>query len=210
MTAKAITAPSQEQLQATAVIDLEQRRINAVLQGDGRAFAALVRPHLAMLYRVAARGCGAALAEDVVQDSLSIAYQRLGEYQPGTSLKSWLASIVARRAWTSLRSEIRRRKREQNAGQSDQPTTPEDELRASQLAKRIDLALAELPPKRRLAVTMRLDAGLSYGEIAEAIGSTEGSTRVLVHMALKALRAQLVDLVPPNTATQIRVPETAR
>ena len=176
------------------VIDLEQRRIDAVVAGDGRAFAQLVAPHLPMLYRVAARGCGRDLAEDAVQDTLAIAFERITTYQPGTSFKSWLAAIAAQRAWTTVRGEIRRKRREDVAIVPEQPSTPEQEARARQLAERVQAALQKLPEKRRLAATMRLDAGLSYAEIAEAIGSTEGSARVLVHMALKALREDLGDL----------------
>jgi RNA polymerase sigma-70 factor (ECF subfamily) len=56
-------------------------------------------------------------------------------------------------------------------------------------------ALALLPEKRRAVAMLRLDAELSYAEIAQAVGTTEGSARVLVHMALKELREQLADLV---------------
>jgi DNA-directed RNA polymerase specialized sigma24 family protein len=36
---------------------------------------------------------------------------------------------------------------------------------------------------------------MSYAEIAEATGSSEGSARVLVHLALKELSAALADLI---------------
>ncbi len=177
------------------VVDLEQRRVQAALAGDGRAFAALVRPHLPMLYRVAARSGGAEFAEDAVQETLTIAHSRLADYTPGTSLKSWLASIAAQRAWTNLRGEMRRRQRNELAVVHDSPATPEQELAATRLQKRVHEALGRLPEKRRKAAMLRLDAGLSYAEIATAVGSTERSARVLVHMALKTLREELGDLL---------------
>lgn len=199
----AATLPTLDRVHATplAAPTLEQAErslIDAALAGDGRAFAELVRPHLPMLYRVAARGCGKTMAEDAVQETLSIAFQRLSNYTPGTALKSWLASIAAQRAWTAVRGEIRRRARESAAAITQDPTTPEEDLRATQLAKRINEALAKLPDKRRQAALLRLDAGLSYSEIATAIDSTEGSARVMVHMALRALRAELGDLLQPD------------
>jgi len=52
--------------------------VSAALDGDGQAFSALVSPHLPALYRVAARACGhATLAEDAVQESLTVAFQTL-------------------------------------------------------------------------------------------------------------------------------------
>lgn len=184
------------------VFDLEARRVRAALAGDGRAFADLVRPHLPMLLRVAARGCGSVLAEDVVQETLSIAHQQLDRYEPGTALRSWLASIAAQRAWTQVRSELRRKHREERVGEAEQPADPEQTMRAVQLAERVDAALARLPEKRRQAAILRMDAGLSYGEIAAAVGSTEGSARVLVHMAIKSLRAELGDLLPVKGGTK--------
>jgi DNA-directed RNA polymerase specialized sigma24 family protein len=52
-----------------------------------------------------------------------------------------------------------------------------------------------MPPKRREAALLRMDAGLSYREIAVVLDSTEGSVRVLVHTAQKELRQRLADLL---------------
>ena len=62
-------------------------------------------------------------------------------------------------------------------------------------AKRIRSALRDMPPKRREAALLRLDAGLSYREIAEAMDTSEGSARVLVHTAIKQLKTELSDLL---------------
>jgi DNA-directed RNA polymerase specialized sigma24 family protein len=53
----------------------------------------------------------------------------------------------------------------------------------------------DMPDKRRQAALLRLDAGLSYKEIAAALDSSEGSARVLVHKALKELKDRLGDLL---------------
>jgi RNA polymerase sigma-70 factor (ECF subfamily) len=66
---------------------------------------------------------------------------------------------------------------------------------AHRAAHRVRDALSKLPEKRRAAAMLRLDGGMSYAEIADAVGTTEGSARVLVHLAMKELRTQLSDLV---------------
>ena len=48
-----------------------------------------------------------------------------------------------------------------------------------------------MPKKRRMAAILRLDAGMDYAEIASALGTSLGSTRVLVHLALKDLKHAL-------------------
>lgn len=172
----------------------EQVLVERALDGDGDAFAALVRPHLSMLYRIAARACGdSSLAEDAVQEALTLAYGRLGRYRPDTSLKAFLAAFAARQAQTLLRGERRRRSREEKSRAPDGEPEPLEALNAARTVRRIRAALAKLPTKRREVVLLRLDADLSYAEIAEVVGSTEGSARVLVHLALKELREALGD-----------------
>lgn len=187
-------APPAESRQTAQVFDLEVRRLQAALRGDDGAFTDLVRPHLPLLFRVAARaGRDAQLAEDAVQEGLEIAARRLAEYEPGTSLRAWLASIVSKRAFTLSRSEWRRRSREDASAAPERSADPQAHLEASQLAGRLQAALEALPDKRRQAVALRLDGALSYEEIALAIGSTPASARVLVHLGLKALKDALQD-----------------
>jgi len=177
-------------------LSVEHELVARALDGDGRAFASLVEPHLSMLYRIAARACGSsALAEDAVQEALTVAYQRLDRYQPGTSLKAFLAAIAVRKAHTLLRGERRRRVREEVADTPEHPAGPGELLDAERTRARIREVLSSLPKKRREVAMLRLDAGMSYNEIAKAVGSTEGSARVLVHLALKELREKLGEVV---------------
>jgi len=180
-----------------APANAEAQQLHAALRGDGRAFAALVRPHLPMLYRIAAREARhESLAEDAVQEALVIVHERLERYRPGTSLKAWLAAIVVNRARTLARGERRRAAREATADGPVSLPSPSARLDSDGLVDRVRQALDALPDKRRQAAILRLDGGLSHGEIAEALGSTEGSVRVLVHLAMKALREALSD--PPD------------
>lgn len=205
MTAAAIAFPSELALapagkpcDKTALVNasVEAELVRRALEGDGRAFADLVAPHLPMLYRIAARACGSrSLAEDAVQEALTLAYERLGRYEPGTSLKAFLAAFSVRKAQTLLRSERRRRTREAHSDAPAAIAGPEGELGAQQATERVREALARMPKKRREVALLRLDGAMSYEEIAAAVGTTEGSARVLVHLAMKELREHLADLV---------------
>ena len=192
-------------------IDFAARRegklVRAALDGDGRAFAELVKPHLPVLYRVAARACGDAnLAEDAVQETLDVTYQRLAQYQPGTSLRAFLLAVAVRRAKTLARGERRRKTREDASMAPERAVSPAEWVGAKRLGERVVAALENLPDKRRQAVLLRLDGGLSHAEIAEELGSTERSVRVLVHLALKELRAVLADVLG-DRASQPEMPE---
>lgn len=185
-------------------LSLEHELISRALDGDGRAFASLVEPHLGLLYRIALRACGdRAMAEDAVQEALTLAYRKLDRYQPGTSLRAFLATIAARQAQTLLRGERRRRAREDASAEPERMAGPAELLGAERLATRIRDALATMPKKRREVALLRLDGNMSYAEIAEAVGTTEGSARVLVHLALKELRETLEDLLPEELRREV-------
>ena len=186
-----------------AVIALESRRLEAARDGDGGAFADLVRPHLAVMLRVAARSGGnRALAEDAVQETLGLAYERLGRYRAGSSFRAWLLAMVSRRAWTLRRAEARRRDRELKVAPPERASNPEQAMRAMQCGERIAETLETMPEKRRRAAVLRLDGGLSYAEIGAALETSEGSARVLVHLAVKTLRESLSDLVEQGVAEE--------
>jgi RNA polymerase sigma-70 factor (ECF subfamily) len=170
----------------------EASLLEAALEGNGRAFADLVREHLPMMYRLAMRGCGdASLAEDAVQEALEIAYDKLAKYRAGTSLRSFLASIVVKRTYTLLRAEKRRRVREDASVVPQLMATPLEHVEAAALGESIRRVLENMPKKRRMAAMLRLDGGLDYTEISNSLGTSEGSARVLVHLALKELKVGL-------------------
>ncbi|HEX3428405.1 MAG TPA: RNA polymerase sigma factor, partial [Candidatus Limnocylindrales bacterium] len=52
--------------------------------------------------------------------------------------------------------------------------------------------LADLTPAQRTAVVLRHVDGMSYSEIAEAVGRPEGTVKAHVHRGLAALRAAIV------------------
>jgi len=181
----------------------EQKLVASARAGDGKAFAALVGPHLPVVYRLAARACGdESLAEDAVQEALDLAYQQLDRYQPGTSMRAFLCAIAVTRAKTLARGERRRKVREDASAAPAGSATPADLVGAADLQRRVAEVLDALPEKRRQAALLRLDGGLSHAEIAKAMGSTERSVRVMVHMALKDLRAKLADVFGAERPSQ--------
>ncbi len=205
----AVTAMSATNLDGRDVAhEAEGELITAAVAGDGLAFRRLVEPHLGMLHRIAARSStDRQWAEDAVQETLTLAYQRLGSYRHEMPFRAFLAAIAAKQAHTLARGERRRSRREQAAQVPEALANPEQEVQGATLARRVREALAAMPDKRREAALLRLDAGLSYREIAQALGSTEGSTRVLVHTALKELKERLADLVPDGSADPNRTRE---
>jgi RNA polymerase sigma-70 factor (ECF subfamily) len=176
------------------LVSLEARLVAQARAGDGEAFARLVRPHLVAMHRVAGRLAGATVAEDAVQEALTLGWERLGEVRTGTPIAAFLMGFVVRRAATLARGERRRGGREEAHGAAlseERPARPDELLEARRLKATIEAGLAAMPEKRRQALVLRLDGGLSDRDIAAAIDSTEGSVRVLVHQGLAELDARL-------------------
>jgi len=69
-------------------------------------------------------------------------------------------------------------------------TDPHDAAVASELATRIEAAMAKLPLGQRAAIHLAA-LGYTLPEVAATIGTTHGNARVLVHRARKALEAEL-------------------
>lgn len=77
--------------------------------------------------------------------------------------------------------------RADDSGESDPGAAILDEEELSRLLA----AIADLPDERRQAIILRFVACLPHSEIADALGRTEGSARVLVHRTLAELRREV-------------------
>ena len=58
-------------------------------------------------------------------------------------------------------------------------------------ATRASALLERLPEKQRMAVSLRINQGLSYQEIGVVLDCTEGAARVNYHLGIKRLRELL-------------------
>jgi RNA polymerase sigma-70 factor (ECF subfamily) len=63
-----------------------------------------------------------------------------------------------------------------------------DGLVAQETEGRMRAALARLTPTQREVFTLRVGEGMSYREIADVVGSTEGAARVHYHNAMRAIK----------------------
>lgn len=168
--------------------DLAQR----AAAGDPEAFGALVERWAPAVRRVARAALGDPdEADDAAQDAFLSAWTNVGSYDPTRPFGPWILRIAANRALD------RGRKRKVRAAEpllEDQAGTtagPDRETERSLLRERLDAALAELPPRQRVAVTMFDAEGYSHGEIAEVLGVPEGTVRSDVFHARRALRGAL-------------------
>jgi RNA polymerase sigma-70 factor (ECF subfamily) len=164
------------------------------LGGDERAATLLVERHGAALARFGAsliggRGSGGGEVDDLVQDTFVRAFQSLADFRGESSLRTWLFTIERRLLVDRRRAEQRRPDRVE-IGEEDAATeyTALDAMVADETEGRIRRSLERLSPMQRDVFTLRIAEGLSYKEIADVVGSTEGAARVHYHNAVRVIK----------------------
>lgn len=169
------------------------RIVRAVLAGDTRAFADLVRMYEPDLWRVAAALLrDRSATENLVQQAFIDAYTHLDRYRLGSDFGAWVRTVARNRLRKELRSASREGRRlavyrEQLA----------DRLRAeAEGAGDADLYLAalrecrgQLPDADAAVIAMRYEKGLAFEAIAARRGQSPEAVQRMVSRIRFRLRA---------------------
>lgn len=183
--------------------DPDWRQAELARRGDRDALGALYERHkgrlLGFLLRATGRG---RLAEDVFQDVWVKVMKAIGNYNPEKApFRAWLYRVAANAAIDRLRSEALHR----TTSTADPPGEdsavlaeiaspepgPEQQGMAREMDRRLAVSLRRLPDRQRLAILLRHQQGLSYPEIAAALGVPEGTAKTMVHRGVLHLRKWL-------------------
>jgi RNA polymerase sigma-70 factor (ECF subfamily) len=162
--------------------------------GDERAATQIVERHASSVARyVASLGMRDAVQE-VVQDTFVRAFGSIDSFRGESSLRTWLFTIGRRLVLDRRRS--RRRQRETAELQDGDLSTEYDALDslvAEEAQAKMRHAIDRLTPTQREVFVLRVNDGLSYRDIAEVVGTTEGAARVHYHNALRQIKETLHD-----------------
>lgn len=162
--------------------------------GDAAALELLITRHQGVLFRFLVSILGDEdAAADAAQDTLVRAMGNLNGFRGDSAFRSWLLAIARNEARGMLRRSGRRKETplEQVPGLRDGQLGPESLAVQAAEVGRVKAQLARLPEKQRLSVTLRIFDGLSFKEVADATGSTEGAARVNYHHGIRRLREWL-------------------
>lgn len=127
------------------------------------------------------------LAEDLAQEALVRACDRWSKVRRLDSPVGWTFRVGVNLG----RSRFRRRSAERraNARRGPEPSVHHDADTADRIA--VNEALCELTDRQREAVVLRYFLGMTAGQAAATVGSTEGAVRVQTHRAIGRLREVL-------------------
>ncbi|MBK9035169.1 MAG: sigma-70 family RNA polymerase sigma factor [Myxococcales bacterium] len=190
--------PHPEASVTDAPIDLDAALVARAQRGDGAAFEQLVRRHQRGLWRLARRYVRSdADAADVTQQAFVRAYQALGNFRGDASVRSWLYRIAINLALNTVRDRGREQPSEIADDALTVAATGADRLERGQRAAALRAAIAQLPPKQKLVLELRVFDELAFREVAALADCTENAAKVSFHFAVKRLRALLGDEVLP-------------
>ena len=159
---------------------VDQPARSATVEQD---FGAWVKPHWGAMAALARRLSGRADWEDVLQESLSAAWRKRAQFDPdrGTP-RNWLLAITADQAYKS-----RRRPRPVSLGDIEGAEPGGD----GALNLDLERAVGALPPRQRLAVTLRYYLGLPVADVATVMGCAAGTAKSTLADARGRIRALL-------------------
>jgi RNA polymerase sigma-70 factor (ECF subfamily) len=161
-------------------------------KGDQRAASELVDRHATALARFAV-SCGVRDdIEELVQDTFVRAFGSLDGFRGESSFRTWLFTIERRLMMDRRRAEKRKPPAIEIAeGDASTEYDALDEVMAGEAESKVRAAVQQLTPTQREVFVLRVTEGLSYKEIAEAVGTTEGAARVHYHNALRTMKEVL-------------------
>ncbi len=161
-------------------------------EGDERAATALVERHANAVARYIVSLGQREGVEETVQDTFVRAFGSLDAFRGDSALRTWLFTI-ARRLVIDRRRSARRNREVDEVSELDAATEYDalDGLIAREAQQKMQEAMARLTPTQREVFTLRVNDGMSYKEIAEVVGTTEGAARVHYHNALRTVKEGL-------------------
>jgi len=190
--------------------------VERVQAGDKEAFRTLVERHQRRAFSIAMSLVRDENdARELVQDAFLRVYKNIGTFQGQSSFFTWLYRIITNLSIDLIRKpgrqvaeldESRRGGHLAAVADSEEGSTkefpflsridgadPADVVRRGEIALRLREALAALPEYHRGVILMREVEGLSYEEMAEAMGVSKGTIMSRLFHARQKLQKALVD-----------------
>ena len=174
--------------------DTDRELIERWKAGDSRAATLLVGRHADALARFAVSSGERSEIEELVQDTFVRAFASMDSFRGESSLRTWLFTIERRLMLDRRRTEQRQRAMVPvEPGDAVTEYDALDALVAAEVESKVRRAVDALSPMQREVFALRVEQGMSYRDIAEIVGSTEGAARVHYHNAMRAVKESVSD-----------------
>jgi RNA polymerase sigma-70 factor (ECF subfamily) len=178
--------------------DTEPDLVRNARTGDRAAFEELVRRTSRLVFaRLYLETGDAHRAEDLLQETLLVAFRSLRQLEDVNGFRSWLLKIAQNVAIDAARRD-QRQKRAAPSMSGDvlnqvasRTPGPAEEAQRQELRGQVLAILRSLPEEYRLPLTLRYIGDADYETISMQLGLSNGSLRGLLHRGLKLLRTKM-------------------
>lgn len=179
--------------------DSEEALVRRAREGDRAAFEELIRSTSRLVYaRLYLEIGDPHRAEDLLQETLLLAFRSLRTLTDPRSFRAWLLKIAQTVVLDAARRDLRQKRAAPPRAPATalahvpDPTAPLlDQLEREELRYQVLAVLRSLPEEYRLPLTLRYIVGADYETICLQMGLSNGSLRGLLHRGLKLFRARL-------------------
>jgi RNA polymerase sigma-70 factor (ECF subfamily) len=173
----------------------DQELMRIVQAGDFSPASEIYDRYSSRIYNFAFRFLrNSEAAEDATQEVFVKMLKHANQFHGDAKLSTWLFSITANWCRDYLRKADNKTKESDDvlltlAAPSDQ--SPERNLEKREDEQRIRKALSALTPEQREAILLSRYQGMSYAEIAQISGCSEGAVKTRVFRAMETLKKAL-------------------
>jgi RNA polymerase sigma-70 factor, ECF subfamily len=176
----------------------EQELIESCQRGERESFRALFEAHRDKVYSIALRYAGdESVAMDIAQETFLKLFSSIRDFRAEASFESWLYRVVVNNCLDQKR-RVRRLLPLLDSlldGLRFSGESALHKLIRQELSERVQAVVANLSPEQRIVIVLRYTQGLSYEEIADAVGCSAGTVASRLNRAHKVLGRRLAHLV---------------
>ena len=126
-------------------------------------------------------------ADDLVQDCLARALEKIHMWEPGTDLRAWLFTILYRQHISHTRRDARRREGVELQESDASLMLPPNQTARLEL-RDLERGLAKLPEEQRSVILLVGLEGMDYAEAAAAVNAPLGTVRSRIARGRESLR----------------------
>lgn len=159
--------------------------IEKALMENQRAFKTLYDQHVDALYRFLSQFSDQpSQIEEWTQRAFIKAFKKLSQFNQRSSFKTWLFTI----GLNEMRTDMRKKIHFEDLDDKYMEAEPQETVEDSTIWKKAKSAIQQLTPEKRMICLLHIAEDYSHAEIAQMIGITEGSSRIILHRAKQELR----------------------
>ena len=187
-----------EMTEKAEMTDLTDQELMGLVQaGDYSPAAVLFDRYSTRIYNFAYRFLrNSEAAEDATQEVFVKMMKHAHQFNGEAKLSTWLFSITANLCRDHLRKSDNKAKDDEDAlltMAAPAEYSPEHVLETRETERRVRDALQKLTSEQREAILLSRYQGLSYAEIAQISGCSEGAVKTRVFRAMETLKKILTD-----------------